>query len=132
MGGSLGYKPDIFSYLGIYNNNSWGFRPSIYSSKMQRDNKNSMITVAGTGKQYKNTSEGLQVPDGESLDRIVADISTPEPDFFADYNPDDFKDEENSNDIPVDEKLDKIVAGISAPEPNLLADNPKDTKDNEN
>ena len=27
------YKPDIFSTLGIYRNNIWGFRPTIYSSK---------------------------------------------------------------------------------------------------
>ena len=26
----LSYKPDIFSALGIYRNNKWGFRPMIY------------------------------------------------------------------------------------------------------
>ncbi len=28
----LHYKPDVFSYLGIYRNNKWGLRPSIHES----------------------------------------------------------------------------------------------------
>ena len=48
--GELLYKPDIFSTLGIYRNNVWGFRPSIYMSKMARHEKKSKITVTGTGR----------------------------------------------------------------------------------
>ena len=44
------YKPDIFSTLGIYRNNIWGFRPTIYSSTMMNSLEKSRITVAGTGK----------------------------------------------------------------------------------
>ena len=51
MVGNLHYNPDIFSYLGIYRNNVWGFRPSIYMSKMARHEKKSKITVTGTGRK---------------------------------------------------------------------------------
>lgn len=47
--GELLYKPDIFSTLGIYRNNSWGFRPSIYSSRVIISQGSSRITLAGTG-----------------------------------------------------------------------------------
>jgi len=91
--GDLNYKPDIFSHLGIYRNNKWGFRPSIYTSKMMKQDKNSKITFTGTGKWYKNTSKGLDIPVNVNLDKIIADISVPEPNLIADYNPADFKDE---------------------------------------
>lgn len=48
--GDLHYKPEIFSHLGIYRNNAWGFRPSIYMSRMARNEKKSKITVCGTGR----------------------------------------------------------------------------------
>ena len=50
--GDLHYKPEIFSHLGIYRNNAWGFRPSIYTSKMARNEKKSKITVTGTGRKF--------------------------------------------------------------------------------
>ena len=43
------YKPDIFSTLGIYRNNAWGFRPTIYSSTMMKATGKSRVTIAGTG-----------------------------------------------------------------------------------
>ena len=46
------YKPDIFSTLGIYRNNIWGFRPTIYCSKVTRTEGMSRITVAGTGLDF--------------------------------------------------------------------------------
>ena len=48
--GELLYKPDIFSTLGIYRNNSWGFRPTIYSSRVISSQGSSRITLAGTGR----------------------------------------------------------------------------------
>ena len=45
----LHYKPDIFTHLGIYRNNIWGIRPSIYTSKMSRGERKSKITLTGTG-----------------------------------------------------------------------------------
>ena len=48
--GELLYKPDIFSTLGIYRNNIWGFRPSIYSSKTTQSSGISRISLAGTGR----------------------------------------------------------------------------------
>ena len=58
--GELHYKPEIFSHLGIYRNNVWGFRPSIYTSKMAGNEKKSKITVTGTGKKKKTMkSRGL-------------------------------------------------------------------------
>ena len=43
------YKPDIFSTLGIYRNNIWGFRPTIYSSTVMKTLGKSRVTLAGTG-----------------------------------------------------------------------------------
>ena len=48
--GDLLYKPDIFSTLGIYRNNIWGFRPTIYSSTMMKTPGKSRVTLAGTGR----------------------------------------------------------------------------------
>ena len=45
----LHYKPDIFSTLGIYSNNIWGFKPTIYSSRMMDSSGRSRVTLAGTG-----------------------------------------------------------------------------------
>jgi len=58
----LNYKPDIFSALGIYRNNKWGFRPTIYSSKVMTMEGRSRIETVGTGKWYYNSSKGLQYP----------------------------------------------------------------------
>ncbi|XP_064120524.1 UPF0696 protein C11orf68 homolog [Macrobrachium nipponense] len=30
---TMTYKPDIYTYLGIYRNNKWGIKPTIYSSQ---------------------------------------------------------------------------------------------------
>ena len=61
-----------------------------------------------------NSSKGLEVPDKEVLTKvcpsssssnstlfvsiqIVADIQTPEPDFIADYDPQQYKEEDEEN-----------------------------------
>merc|ERR1712025_319636 len=56
----LTYKPDIFSALGIYRNNEWGFRPTIYHSMVV--DERSKIVVVGTSKWYYNTNRGLEYP----------------------------------------------------------------------
>jgi len=56
----LTYKPDIFSALGIYRNNIWGFRPTIYRSRCLVREGRSKIEVVGTGDWYYNSSNGLQ------------------------------------------------------------------------
>ena len=33
--GKLTYKPDIFTYLGIYRGNKFGIMPNIYTSKYE-------------------------------------------------------------------------------------------------
>ena len=58
----LTYKPDIFSALGIYRNNIWGFRPTIYRSRCLVREGRSKIEVVGTGDWYYNSSNGLQYP----------------------------------------------------------------------
>ena len=58
----LTYKPDIFSALGIYRNNIWGFRPTIYKSRCLVREGRSKIEVVGTGDWYYNSSNGLQYP----------------------------------------------------------------------
>jgi len=58
----LTYKPDIFSALGIYRNNKWGFRPTIYSSRVLVMEGKSRVETVGTNNWYYNSSKGLQYP----------------------------------------------------------------------
>jgi len=57
----LTYKPDIYSALGIYRNNKWGFRPTIYSSRVMIMQGKSRIEVVGTSKWYYNSSKGMEL-----------------------------------------------------------------------
>ena len=57
----LTYKPDIYSALGIYRNNKWGFRPTIYSSRVMLMQGKSKIEVVGTSKWYYNSSKGMEL-----------------------------------------------------------------------
>ena len=52
----LRYKPDIFSTLGIYRNNIWGFRPTIYSSTVMKTLGKSRVTLAGKGGFFGRSS----------------------------------------------------------------------------
>ena len=58
----LTYKPDIFSVLGIYRNNKWGFRPTIYSSRVMLMEGKSRVETVGTNKWYYYIKKGLQYP----------------------------------------------------------------------
>ena len=71
----LNYKPDIFSALGIYRNNKWGFRPTIYSSKVMMMEGRSRVETVGTGKWYYNSSKGLLYPSSSSMGEEKAGIS---------------------------------------------------------
>jgi len=66
----LNYKPDIFSALGIYRNNKWGFRPTIYSSKVMTLEGRSRVETVGTGKWYYNSSKGMQYPSCQDRDSL--------------------------------------------------------------
>eukprot|EP00092_Neocalanus_flemingeri_P033492 GFUD01036410.1.p1 GENE.GFUD01036410.1~~GFUD01036410.1.p1 ORF type:complete len:650 (+),score=234.44 GFUD01036410.1:47-1996(+) len=61
----LNYKPDIFSALGIYRNNKWGFRPTIYCSRVMLMEGKSRVETVGTCNWYYNSSKGLQYPEVE-------------------------------------------------------------------
>jgi len=63
---NLTYKPDIFSALGIYRNNKWGFRATIYNSHVFVMEGRSKIEVVGTDKWFYNTSKGIVLPDRDS------------------------------------------------------------------
>merc|ERR1719470_365730 len=63
----LNYKPDVFSALGIYRNNKWGFRTTIYSSKAMVMEGRSRVETVGTGKWYYNSSKGLLYPSSSNL-----------------------------------------------------------------
>ena len=54
------YKPDIFSALGIYRNNEWGFRATIYTSRVLLAEGRSKISIAGSEKFYHNSSKGFE------------------------------------------------------------------------
>jgi len=77
------YKPDIFSALGIYRNNKWGFRATIYSSRVMLTEGRSKISIAGSEKFYHNSSKGFESPqdlDNEKITaQITAAISKPSP-----------------------------------------------------
>jgi len=67
IAGWLTYKPDIFTYLGIYRNNEWNIRPTLYNSRMVIDWKHhhewkqrSSIKIVETGRQGYNSEEGFQ------------------------------------------------------------------------
>ena len=55
---------DIFSALGIYRNNEWGFRPTIYTSHCIVSEGRSKVETVGTGEWFYNSSKGLQRPEG--------------------------------------------------------------------
>merc|ERR1712025_1216094 len=80
---NLTYKPDIFSALGIYRNNKWGFRPTIYHSRVMVAEGRSKISIAGSEKFYHNSSKGFESPqdlDNEKITaQITAAISKPSP-----------------------------------------------------
>jgi len=74
----LTYKPDVFSALGIYRNNRWGFRPTIYSSRALVTEGRSRVETVGTGKWFYNSSRGLQFPNEAEKDNIFAGLSVSE------------------------------------------------------
>ena len=42
---SMHYKPDVFTYLGVYRGNEWGLKPVVYYSNFDL-RKNSSVIVA--------------------------------------------------------------------------------------
>ena len=54
---------DIFSALGIYRNNEWGFRPTIYTSHCLVSEGRSRVETVGTGEWFYNSTKGLQRPE---------------------------------------------------------------------
>jgi hypothetical protein len=69
------YKPDIFSALGIYRNNKWGFRATIYTSMAMLAEGRSKISIAGSKKFYHNSSKGFESPEDLDNDKITAQIT---------------------------------------------------------
>lgn len=39
------YKPDVYTYLGVYRNNKWGLRPSVYESVYDISTGTSHVTT---------------------------------------------------------------------------------------
>ena len=74
LAGDLLYKPDIFSTLGIYRSNKWGFRASIYTSKAMLLEGRSRITIAGSERCYYNSSKGFQCPEDLDIDKVKLQI----------------------------------------------------------
>ena len=72
------YKPDIFSALGIYRNNKWGFRASIFSSRVMVMEGRSRITIAGSEVSYYNSNKGFEYPDNLDISEVIIVI-----DFFS-------------------------------------------------
>ena len=70
LAGDLMYMPDIFSTLGIYRSNKWGFRAIIYTSKAMLLEGRSRITIAGWERCYYNSSQGLQCQEDLDIDKV--------------------------------------------------------------
>ena len=71
------YKPDIFSALGIYRNNKWGFRATIYSSRVMLAEGRSKISIAGSEKFYHNSSKGFESPQDLDNEKVSSCLSSP-------------------------------------------------------
>lgn len=69
------YKPDIFSALGIYRNNQWGFRATIYTSRVLLAEGRSKISIAGSEKFYHNSGKGFESPQDLDNEEITAQIT---------------------------------------------------------
>ena len=69
------YKPDIFSALGIYRNNKWGFRATIYSSRVMLVEGRSKISIAGSEKFYHNSSKGFESPQDLNNEKVKSFVS---------------------------------------------------------
>ena len=77
MASPLYYKSDIFSALGIYRNNRWGFRPTIYTSRCLVTEGRSRVETVGTGECYYNSSKRLERPRTASGGRPVEEGRLP-------------------------------------------------------
>ncbi|XP_066990700.1 UPF0696 protein C11orf68 homolog [Macrobrachium rosenbergii] len=55
---TMTYKPDVYTYLGIYRNNKWGIKPTIYSSQFDLMSGKSKIveTLVRTAPQNPDQS----------------------------------------------------------------------------
>jgi len=69
------YKPDIFSTLGIYRANKWGFKASIFGSKVVLLEGRSRISIVGSSISYYNSRKGFENPEELDFDKITAQIS---------------------------------------------------------
>ena len=49
--------------MGIYRNNEWGFRPTIYTSHCLVSEGRSRVETVGTGEWFYNSTKGLQRPE---------------------------------------------------------------------
>ena len=66
----LVYKPDIFSTLGIYRRNVWGFRLTIYSSTMTESSGESKVTVHWDVKRGKRGQESRPARETRGLETL--------------------------------------------------------------
>jgi len=69
------YKPDIFSTLGIYRANKWGFKASIFGSKVLLLEGRSRISIVGSSISYYNSRKGFENPEDLNFDKITAQIT---------------------------------------------------------
>ena len=68
--GDLNYKPDIFTYLGIYRFNEWGIKPTIYNSTtVSIPDAKSRIRIAGSEREYTNSKNGLECSEEMSVEK---------------------------------------------------------------
>ena len=68
--GDLNYKPNIFTYLGIYRSNEWNIKPTIYNSTtVSIPDAKSRIRIAGSEREYTNSKNGLECSEEMSVEK---------------------------------------------------------------
>jgi len=112
---NLTYKPDIFSALGIYRNNKWGFRPTIYHSRVMLMEGRSKIEVVGTKQWYYNSSKGLQHPPASERKEII--VARKQGDFVSqDIRLRTNDDKKENKEVVVKEEVETEVELVAAME----------------
>merc|ERR1711913_263068 len=71
--GQLMYKPDIFTYFGIYRNNEWKISPTIYTSQFSLSTNSSLVKESGSKKVMGRVNLDGDEPEIATKKVVVSD-----------------------------------------------------------
>ena len=73
--GTLKYKPDIYTYLGVYRRNPWQLNPIIYTSKFDILKNQSIIEETTDPKRKQRHSElEMLLDDNDGIERQIENV----------------------------------------------------------